>query len=264
MARGNRFEASHGGFEGMRRGSVESMRNAGTLRSYDSVAPDTPSALIPRDAPGHAAYLSNVSAGPVATTSFSATTTSVTITDPLYVQQWHMTRIGDLETIWEEFTGAGVKVGVYDDGVESTHPDLAANYDASLQPIYQGETYNAGFGFHGNAVAGLIAAALNGIGVVGVAHGSTFASIDVFTSTGPMRTDAGYYAAFASTNFDVVNNSWGFNAANYNPTFNRATSGSYVNQLGSAWASTAENGRGGLGTVIVKAAGEQQPECERR
>ncbi|EBA02110.1 hypothetical protein RB2150_00355 [Rhodobacterales bacterium HTCC2150] len=41
-----------------------------------------------------------------------------TPTDPLYVNQWHFPLLGDIETIWDEFTGAGVKVAVYDDGVQ--------------------------------------------------------------------------------------------------------------------------------------------------
>ena len=45
--------------------------------------------------------------------------------DPLYSQQWHLTRLGDIEKIWDEYSGAGVHVGVYDTGVETTHPDLA-------------------------------------------------------------------------------------------------------------------------------------------
>ena len=58
--------------------------------------------------------------------------------DPLYSQQWYLTRLGDIERIWDEYSGAGVTIGVYDGGVQSAHPDLAANYDAGLHVVVNG------------------------------------------------------------------------------------------------------------------------------
>jgi subtilisin family serine protease len=59
----------------------------------------------------------------------------VTPNDPLYASQWHLAMLGDIETIWNEFTGLGVTVGVYDEGVDYLHEDLASNYDASLHVL---------------------------------------------------------------------------------------------------------------------------------
>ena len=42
--------------------------------------------------------------------------------DPLYAQQWHLASLGDIEKIWDEYSGAGIHVGVYDTGVESRSP----------------------------------------------------------------------------------------------------------------------------------------------
>ena len=47
--------------------------------------------------------------------------------DAMYSSQWHYQLIGDVETVWDDYSGAGVEVAVYDDGVETAHPDL--NYD---------------------------------------------------------------------------------------------------------------------------------------
>lgn len=47
--------------------------------------------------------------------------------------QWHFDYLGDIEKIWDEYSGAGIHVGIYDDGLEATHPDLVDNYDASLE-----------------------------------------------------------------------------------------------------------------------------------
>lgn len=35
-------------------------------------------------------------------------------TDPLFAQQWHLPMIGNIRRIWDEYTGAGVTVAVYD------------------------------------------------------------------------------------------------------------------------------------------------------
>src|SRR5688572_25608793 len=91
-------------------------------------------------------------------------------TDPLLGSQWHLSMIGrlgfgssastaGLERIWADYTGAGVNVGIWDDGVQRTHWDLDGNYDASLQVTISG-TLNDGQPLtgndgHGTSVAGL-------------------------------------------------------------------------------------------------------------
>ena len=46
------------------------------------------------------------------------------------------------QTIWDEFDGTGVHVGIYDLGVDTRHPELWANYDASLEVKINGVTYS--------------------------------------------------------------------------------------------------------------------------
>ena len=183
-------------------------------------------------------------------------------TDPSYGDQWHLTAMGDLQTIWDEYTGAGVSVGVYDAGVQSDHADLAANYDASLHIEYNGtiwagdpndaSTYAQN---HGTAVAGIIAAAANGSGTVGIAHEASITSVNIFDSTSDISfvNFWGFIEALSSLNFDVMNNSWGSTSqysADANPNEN---SGARYQTL--AWESVAADGRGGLGTIVVNSAG---------
>jgi subtilisin-like proprotein convertase family protein len=185
-----------------------------------------------------------------------------TINDPLFARQWHFNLMGDIRTIWNEYSGAGVTVGVYDDGVQYSHPDLDGNYDTSLHF----GTYEPGpINFipaedadgHGTSVAGLIAAeAGNGIGGVGVAWGASLTGVNLLSEGSPLRHDdalalASYHHA---ANFDIMSNSWG-----YRPFFgdflNRNDPGSIGAQTVAAFSDAVNTGRGGLGTVIVKSAG---------
>lgn len=168
--------------------------------------------------------------------------------DDLYAAEWHLALMGDLETVWDEVSGAGILVGLYDDGIDYTHPELAAAYDAAHQVTVSGAPADAmaGWSAHGTAVAGLLGAALDGTGTVGVAWGATLAGVDIFS--GPAATPRGFEEALAQLGtFDVTNHSWG-----YAPTF-VATAGA-MRQTALFEAALAE-GRGGLGTLAVKAAG---------
>ena len=91
--------------------------------------------------------------------------------DPLYAQQWHLTRLGNIEKIWDEYSGAGVHVGVYDTGVETririspptttracTSPSQACCRAARSIPSLQTDPTARG---HGTAVAGIIGAPAN-------------------------------------------------------------------------------------------------------
>lgn len=183
----------------------------------------------------------------------------MTPTDPLYADQWHFPLLGDIETIWNEFNGSGVHVGVFDDGVEYTHPDLAANYDASMHFVFDGVTYdgiaNDSDEVHGTSVAGLIAAvANNGTGGVGVAFGSTITSVNIFDSAANDTTAKERAQILWAQNFDIMSNSWGWTPG-YANFQNLAKPNSYLSQYDSWYEEVTANGRDGLGTVIVQAAG---------
>lgn len=171
--------------------------------------------------------------------------------DPMFSHQWYLNSASGMANInvvpaWRDFTGDSVKVAVCDDGVEYTHPDLAANY--LLNSDYDAES-KTGDGKphtssdnHGTAVAGFIGAAKNGYGIVGVAYESSFASLR--SGTEPESADALSKAA----SFDVCSNSWTF--APFSPTPNVDT----------ALQTIAETGRDGLGTVTTFCASNERAE----
>ena len=184
---------------------------------------------------------------------------SFTPNDPLYANQWHLGLLGDIETIWADYTGSGVAVGVYDDGVQASHWDLDGNYDASLHVSVGGQTLTGedpGAPMqHGTAVAGLIGAENNGQGGVGVAFGSSLTGVPIFS--GAAGTLQGLIAAVdQSENFDVINHSWGLIVGNsYTQIhFDPDIAAEYAAIVGE-WYEAAQQGRDGLGTVQVKAAG---------
>lgn len=191
-----------------------------------------------------------------------------TPTDPLFAQQWHFPLIGNIQKIWDEFNGTGVSVVVYDDGVQANHADLAANYDATQHFSFGGTTYVptpiATTDAHGTACAGIIAAVdNNGRGGTGVAHGATITGVDYlntlqyFYDWNLQQTSATYDAVMRwAANFDIMSNSWGTTPSYaYELNLHTPGGGSATDAAHFAWLSA--NGRGGLGTIIVKAAGNE-------
>jgi subtilisin-like proprotein convertase family protein len=195
-------------------------------------------------------------------------------TDPLYPQQWHFTKLGNIEKIWDEFSGAGIHIGVYDGGVALDHPDLAGNYDPSREVVIDGIKLSGAVNIpatdpnetpaHGTAVAGLItASANNGEGIVGAAWGASLTGINIFDTTSPIYLRSADFTDFRAafhqmTNFEVTNHSWN-GPSIYDPLGNLYGSG-FTGSGEFDYASA--NGRGGLGTVIVQSATNQNLDAQ--
>ncbi len=185
-------------------------------------------------------------------------------TDPLYDEQWHFDLIGDIETIWDDYDGTGVTVGVYDDGIDYNHPDLDANYNGSLVAVddlgnpldpFPAQFVPDGDG-HGTSVSGLIAAeANNGTGGVGVAFGATLGAVNIFDPAlyGAVNGDVPAFMDVASqaVMFDISSNSWGAT-----PLYTQGLDdGGFADALDEVYKEVVRDGRGGLGTIITQAAG---------
>ena len=185
--------------------------------------------------------------------------------DGLFDNQWHLLNTGqsggtpgidiNVSQVWDDYTGQGVIVGVNDDGVDYNHSDLAANYDTSLDYDSRGGDNDAmaeGSDAHGTSVAGLIAAGNNGFGTVGVAYDATVTGF---------RMGFGWDGSFAQeianlerqVNVDVSNNSWGYGGYFYD-NFDTSTFAA----MGTAVENAVSQGRGGLGTNILFAAGNSR------
>lgn len=121
---------------------------------------------------------------------------------------------------WQEATGRGVNVGVFDDG------DL-----------------------HATAVTGIIAARPSSQTPIGVAYNANLTAYTVVGQTMSAITNTMSQAV----NFDVTNNSWGWNYALYANRQSSTFTG-FFNDLTYA----ADHGRGGLGTSQVVAGGNSR------
>src|SRR2546427_11641623 len=152
---------------------------------------------------------------------------TVADSDSLSPLQWDMIQIHTPEA--HAITGGSpsVLVGDIDTGLDYTHPDLAANVDDSNSvncvsgvPVPGKVAANDDNG-HGTHTAGTIAAAANGIGIVGVAPNVKIAGIKAGNADGfffPEAVVCSFMWA-ASRHVDVTNNSyfadpWLFNCKN--------------------------------------------------
>ncbi|WP_406055270.1 S8 family peptidase [Kribbella sp. NBC_00889] len=128
-----------------------------------------------------------------------------------------MMQIG-ADRAWTKTVGAKtVTVGVLDTGVDDQHPDLKANFDAakSASCAYGKVDTRPGawrpVGEHGTHVAGTIAAAKNGIGMIGVAPGVKVSSIRVAEAGSQLFFPEATVCAFmfaADKGVSVTNNSY--------------------------------------------------------
>ncbi|MFD4611437.1 MULTISPECIES: S8 family serine peptidase [unclassified Streptomyces] len=159
----------------------------------------------------------------------AATEASATGQEPLQGLQWDLPMIKADKAHEVTLGSSKVTVGVIDTGVDDTHPDLAANFNraasvncVSGKPNTADGAWrpNKGESSHGTHVAGEIAAAKNGIGMVGVAPGVKVSGIKVSTPQGWFYTEAvvcGFIWA-AEHGVDVTNNSYYTDPWNFNCT----------------------------------------------
>jgi len=178
--------------------------------------------------------------------------------DPLANQQWYRDSL-KVSDLGGEYTGAGITIGVIDDGVDYGHPDLAKQLDLSIDYDAQyrsdtGEHKWPPLPFlppddHGTPVAGImVAEANNETGIVGLSPDADVASFRVKWSSPHIS------GALARQNqVDVSNNSWGA----INPFSDDFSSVNHMADYASI-RYAVETGRDGLGTVFVFSAGNSR------
>ena len=127
-----------------------------------------------------------------------------------------------VEAAWNRnLTGAGVVIGIVDTGFETTHPDLAPNYNAADSWDFalgiQNPDPKQPEDIHGTAVAGIAAArGGNGIGITGTAPYASLAGLRCDFTVHPtvaQFVDATlYHSSGANTSITIKNHSYGYGA----------------------------------------------------
>lgn len=84
---------------------------------------------------------------------------------------------------WPSSQGKGIKVFICDTGIDSNHPDLVANLRTG-KSFVTSESSTEDFHGHGTHCAGTVAAAMNQIGVVGVAPYAYLYPVKVLSASG--------------------------------------------------------------------------------
>ncbi len=185
-------------------------------------------------------------------------------------RDYDSTRLGlDLNVLaaWPYGRGEGVTVAVADTGLEMNHAELTRRVAGAPHFNFDSQTTNAApfgggssdsssvkeFWTHGTSVAGLIAAeGDNGRGPVGVAPLAHLASWLIYTTNRVIVSDEQLMDMyqFASNSVAIQNHSWG-------PAMNFVgqSGPTLLEQAGIANAVTL--GRSGLGTILVRAAGNE-------
>ncbi|MHA7269912.1 S8 family serine peptidase [Arthrobacter sp. HLT1-20] len=138
--------------------------------------------------------------------------------DPREAEQWSHVQIKSDQAHQITDGSRKVLVGVLDSGIDPNHPDLAANIDVanSVNCANAGRPDTSPTGWfattssHGTHVAGIIGAARNGVGIVGVAPNVRMASVKVVSDDGfiyPEYAICGFMWA-GMKGMDVTNNSY--------------------------------------------------------
>ena len=115
--------------------------------------------------------------------------------DARFAQQWSLARIGAPHA-WDSSTGAGIRIGIVDTGIDLAHEDLAGKVVADTSCIGSGGDPGRCTGSgqdeqgHGTHVAGIAAAAKdNQVGIAGVAPAAELVVAKVLGATGAGTTE---------------------------------------------------------------------------
>lgn len=177
------------------------------------------------------------------------------INDPYFSQQWHLAKNSDFYRqygvnenahvnggeYYKFYRGKGVKIAVIDDGLQINHPDLQGAITKTYNVTTGGtDVTQNGVDNHGTLVTGVIAAQANNQDIFGLASESEI----VFLKYGTSITSDQIVKLFKKADefgADIISCSWG--------TYNASDAVKDMVQH------LAKNGRGGKGTLIVFASG---------
>lgn len=119
----------------------------------------------------------------------------------------------NMQEVWKYVKGDGVIVGISDEGVQKTHPDLEKNYLTGWEITSGSLTNNGGeptssSAAHGTNVAGMAAADAGNGKAIGTAPEAYIKSFNFFTTQTDLQI-AMHYDKLRNDGCEVINCSWG-------------------------------------------------------
>lgn len=172
--------------------------------------------------------------------------------DPLFGGQWYLDNIR-ARAGWKRGVGApSVEIAVIDDGCDLQHVDLRDKLLPGRDVVDQDDdpsfTPNEPGNGHGTACAGLVAATTNNdAGIAGVCPECRLRCVKLIAPRGasvPVSADVDAFDFVLQSGVQVASNSWGFGPTVPAPA-----------PLVTAIKTVLREGRGGRGTVVVFASG---------
>lgn len=182
--------------------------------------------------------------------------------DPYFNQQWHLRNTGqnggtagievNLLTVWDTLRGTGLRIGIIDDGLQTTHPDLAPAVDTANDYDWNGRDSDPNpsltADFHGTSCAGVAAGrGNNGVGISGAAPEATLVGLRLIGGPASDADEADALAHLPDL-IPIKSNSWG-------PADDGKTLAGPGPLTAAALQNMAETGRGGKGTIFTWAGG---------
>jgi subtilisin family serine protease len=172
--------------------------------------------------------------------------------------QWWLNAV-DAQGAWAAgCTGLGARVAVIDGGIYDSHQDLVGRVDVGCSASFvSGQPFNNDTGtfWHGTHVAGIIAAADNTVGTIGIAPDATIVGVKALHSgSGSFgavigailyASDPAAFGAPASCRADIINMSLGAEFPKNDPGAHGLV----------AAMSTANNYAASKGVLVISAAG---------
>ena len=188
----------------------------------------------------------------------------ISFEDEHFGGQWYVEYL-EMEQLWEHSLGdVDTIVAIIDSGIDIYHPDLInkviAPYDAhdddnDPSPNPGEYCWNSDTDIcdeHGTAVAGITLAQANQTGIVGLCPECSLVPIKMLGDTmGELSADIAAFEHAIAQDAAVINNSWGFTEVVQVPQ-----------PLREVIARAATETRGGLGSVVVFAAGNDGREVQ--
>ena len=180
--------------------------------------------------------------------------------EPAYGYAWQFNSANysiNISKAWDYYSGENVFLGILDEGFDYNDADLNRKFRTDLDYDYaEGDDDTLkGVNGHGTNVMKFAAGDINESGSAGPAYNSELVGYAVVFGSGSGGLTQAFQTSSSDDVTDIVNHSWKFTspfAANFaSSTYFRTTFGDFIDDA-------VDNGRDGLGKLLVFAAGNDR------